>query len=621
MILREGVLVNIRGDNSSLLRAFRGGGMASKAFAGTVVAALGAVAAQSVRMAAQLDKDLRLVATLGGEASGNIQGLRKEVQTLGREFGRNFNELARANYQAVSGGFKSIADSMALTRAGTRLAVAGNAELVGSTEAVVKALNAFGMNAGDAERASAQLWGITRDGIITVEQLSRFLSDLPVAMATSGIEFEEMSAAISTLTAAGVPASTAMDQLRSAIIQLERRGITGTLVERVERFAGQGIGELTTQLGDQTAARGVLVLAENLQTFRRNIEGAAEVTDDYNTAVETMTGGVLAEWAQIQETVNSAMQDLGASILPAVNRQLQDAKENFEIIERIIQRIRTGGPPATGLQAPNTSGVVLPVRDSNGNVIPVDTGGNNGAAGPVPVTIVGDNLPAFGSTVMGRRGAWTSSIAPRAAIDDRAMAWFDDIDIAGDMGKWEREMDAAMDSFYGVGDSAGQASVGAYVLANNLGNVLNVALNDSSNKVLNFVAVLAQIGAQIAAYKGNDKGALALSAVKDGLFAIAQSFNTGGYTGASGGVVHPNEYVFNPQAVQSIGLGRLDRMHQVAGAGNTSNTVNVTVNAGSGDASAIAQLTADAVGMKMRELSTTGRGNLYKSAPAKYGRR
>jgi hypothetical protein len=86
------------------------------------------------------------------------------------------------------------------------------------------------------------------------------------------------------------------------------------------------------------------------------------------------------------------------------------------------------------------------------------------------------------------------------------------------------------------------------------------------------------------------------------------------------GIVHGNEFVFNDKAVSALGLGRLERMHQVAQAGSTSNTVNVTVNAGSGDATQIAGITADAVGAKMRELHTTNRGGLYTVAPQKYRR-
>jgi len=128
---------------------------------------------------------------------------------------------------------------------------------------------------------------------------------------------------------------------------------------------------------------------------------------------------------------------------------------------------------------------------------------------------------------------------------------------------------------------------------------------------MGLLAQFAQIGAQI--------GISALIPGSQFLGFAAGGF-TGGAPGQPRGIVHGNEFVFNDKAVSALGLGRLERMHQAAQAGNTSNTVNVTVNAGSGDATQIAGITADAVGAKMRELQTTNRGSLYTAAPQKYRR-
>lgn len=636
MILNEGIMVRFGADMRDLQRGLSRGKVAVGAFSVAAVSALAAVTAQSVKMAAQLDRDLRLVATLGGEAAGNTEQLRKEVQALGVEFGKSFNQLARANYQAVSGGFKDIAQSMELTRAGTRLAVAGNADLVGSTEAVVKALNAFDLSAGESEKAAAQLWGITRDGIITVEQLGRFLADLPTAAAASGIEFEEMSAAISTLTAAGVPASTAMDQLRSAIIQLERRGITGTLVERMERFVGQGIGELTDQLGDQTAARGVLVLANNLDTFTGNVRAANDVTGDFETAVETMNTGPMAEWDQAQTGLNNLMTEFGNAILPTATKALErfnsvlslvDGSELAKLLERLQmgtpfalygalldrrgggfepepfgtqdQPFGPGGPPAGG-------GAFFPTPTGAPPAISADALGVGGGMGTRSTgsplfdllsdrTVIGQQSDEFTLRQQRQRSLDLSPAGGSVAGDL-------DFDFEGNA----EEIQVAHDAMQDVASSSRVAAASAGILSGAIGGALTSAFVTAEGGAQRFVQGLLAQFAQ-----------LGIQSVIGGVFGLP-GFATGGFTGSTGGIVHPNEFVMNAEATRSLGLGRLERMHQVAGAGSTSNNVNITVNAQSDTAQSIANVTADSVGRAMRDLTTQQRAAIHASSGAKY---
>ena len=613
MIINEGVKVRIGADTSQLEKSLKGSKANVAAWGAAAAAAFAAVAVQSAKMAAQLDRDLRLVSTLGGEAAGNVGQLRTEIKQLGTEFGRDFRQLASANYQAVSGGFKSIAESMELTRAGTRLSVAGNADLVGSTEAVVKALNAFDMSAADADKAAAQLWGITRDGIITVEQLGKFLADLPVAAAQSGIEFEEMAAAISTLTASGVPASTAMEQLRSAIIQFEKRGITGSLVERTRQFAGQGIGELTRQLGNETAARGVLVLASNLTKFEANVSAASNVTGDYNDAVDTMASGALAEWEQLQQKVNGLMQSLGSTLLEVVTPAIMGMNQALEGTpeDKLIRVIGAGERLAVGPNAATraaSSGGFDALFSSPNPLLGTWAGGRN----PLPVRPAQEQFfndygldPRMtGGGFMAANGfGLPPLVSSNRQYGGTAAAQMSDPTsdfIGGELGEYD--FGTIDKELLGIEQSSRLAASSAGILSGSLGGLLTSALGTADSAVGRFVGGLLSQFAQ-----------LGIRSVIGGAFGLP-GFASGGYTGATGGVVHAGEYVMPQSVVQSMGLGRLERMHAVAGAGSTANTLNVTVNANSGDASQIAQVTADEVGRAMRQLQSTGKSRLYRPA-------
>jgi len=681
VIINEGVLVRIKGDASNLMSSLKGGRLAVGGFATAAAAAFTAVAAASVKMAAQLDRDLRLVATLGGEAADNTGRLRSEVLALGREFGRSFNELARANYQAVSGGFKSIADSMELTRAGTKLAVAGNADLVGSTEAVVKWLKAFSDEALSAEDAAAQLWGITRDGIVTVEALTKFLSDLPSSMASSGIASHELGAALSTMTGQTGNASRAVDQLRGIIIRMEKEAITGSFVERVERFANQGMGELEKTFGETNAA-GMDLLIKNLGKLRTNTEAAQDVTEDFTSAVEGMGDSAELAAQRISQSLESAMTSFGDYLIETFNPELQDTADFLDRVASGVERLRTRAEIGN-LFSDEELLAMDRFRDDSGNLLPrfrdtsffgteeprfdqmrgivvrdfettVEAAHRTGAEftyGEIKAAFIDGSREAGIELfeTLERRATQQRIDEARANLQpstqgqpqfiiDRARLrgeFRDDVNESfaptqppsvglpprntppapRPRGRNEFDFDSLADSTQEFNRSAQLASATAGILASSIGGLLVSAFGQADSAVGRFVQGLlvqfAQLGVQIG-----------VSALIPGqqFFGFAAGGFTGGAPGQPRGIVHGNEFVFNDKAVSALGLGRLERMHQAAQAGNTSNTVNVTVNAGSGDATQIAGITADAVGAKMRELQTTNRGSLYAAAPQKYRR-
>ena len=79
-----------------------------------------------------------------------------------------------------------------------------------------------------------------------------------------------------------------------------------------------------------------------------------------------------------------------------------------------------------------------------------------------------------------------------------------------------------------------------------------------------------------------------------------QAFAGGGYTGNAGGIVHPNEFVFSPEAVRSVGVSALNDMHNAARAGGLSRmgggdmAINIAIDArGNDNANEIARAASD----------------------------
>jgi hypothetical protein len=426
------------------------------------------------------------------------------------------------------------------------------------------------------------------------------------------------------MTANNVPANRAVDQLRSLLIKLEQEGITGTLLQRIEQLRGRSLPDLVDLLGEQQAALAANTLARSFDTLSENTEKAKSVTADFAEAVDVMNSGPAAEYDKITRSIADNMDDLGTAVLRVALPALEAFNTALDSIdptdfERLLRSLGAASGLGTylqlfGLAVGNGTRPEIqppppgqPARQGGG-------GSSGGGTTQIPTPTVGDNLPQgildMETTAYGRRVR-----PPRADrgnmrfMSGRQARNF----IAGDLGEFDfSELDAALQD---TNQSAALASQATSILASSVGGLLVSAFGQAESAAGRFamglLAQFAQLGAQIG---------IAAMIPGEQFMGFASGGYTGGRPGEPRGIVHGNEYVFNDKAVSAIGLGRLERMHAAANAGSTSNTVNVTVNAGSGDAASIANVTADAVGQKMRELQTTGRGSLYTAAPQKYRR-
>ena len=600
MIITEGIKVTLKGDNTDLNRKLTASEKVWNTYKLAAVGALTAIAVQGTRMAATLDKEIRLVATLTGANTREMELMRKEVMALGKEFGKNFDLIARANYQAVSGGFKGINESMKLTRAGVQLAIATNGDLVKSTEAVVKWLKAFGGGADEATKAAAQLWGITQDGIVTGEQLTRFLSDLPSSFAISGISAQELGGALSTITGQTGNASRAVDQLRSALIQMERQGMTGTLVERTEKFVGKGLGKMVELLKDQTAATGMQILAANLDTFKTNVDSAHNVTDGFNTAMDTMADSAEQKWNVAMQELKAVLAEIGHDLLPFVTAGvsgLADAMRNppsgggilgdaltnpgrYDALNRLI---------AGGSYQPAFSGLAF-------------LGLGGGSRGPGPGYIPPNVPPGTRRRppFMGPEGLGLGEQQENAGDELRALA------------QWEASLDELAPKFKHAAEGTlelnravqilGPAAFNvAMVFARDLVDALGVTNDALRTFIQSLIETLIEAGFRMALrMAGSIPGD---AAGPDG----PGGNKTSGFTG-------PNKGAFLSNSVSNIGSASTASIMRVVN--NTSLSASPTINVGGSGATAnqIGRSVNAGVTAALREADLTGINRMHKKA-------
>lgn len=231
-------------------------------------------------------------------------------------------ELAQAYKFLASSGFEG-AKGIETLRAAAIGAGAGNADLAVVTKALASILNALPRGSIRAQEAIDLLAFTVDKGIIEFEDLASGLGETIGAVGAVGLPFSEASAAIATITRAGIPAAETMTSLNRLLFSfiaptaeakelanelgvelslagIRSKGLVQSLNEIVKATRGD-TEALSTLFGDIRAVRGALALTRNEgQDFIDINNQAALATQGLGTAAEQLAQRLKEPGVQLQ---------------------------------------------------------------------------------------------------------------------------------------------------------------------------------------------------------------------------------------------------------------------------------------------------------------------------------
>ncbi|MBN1664835.1 MAG: phage tail tape measure protein [Deltaproteobacteria bacterium] len=263
-----------------------------------VDAALAALAvgglALALKTAGDFNGQFGEITTLLTETGAPIEQFRQDIKNYSLDSVKSIEDINAAIYAAISAGI-DYKDSVAFVAEAEKLAVAGVSDLGDTTKVLVSTLNAYGESADKATQYSDLLFQTVRLGQTTMPELSSSIAQVTNIAAAAGIPFGDLSAAIATLTAKGMPTAEAITALKGTItaiidppqeaakaaaalgIQfdaqaLKSKGLEG-VIKDVNAATGGNIA-LTSQLfGNIRGLSGVLALgAEDAALFSKNLK-------------------------------------------------------------------------------------------------------------------------------------------------------------------------------------------------------------------------------------------------------------------------------------------------------------------------------------------------------------
>lgn len=302
-----------------------------------------------------------LLPDITNEAFGQMTN---DVKDFSMEFGVLSEEVVPALYQSISAGVPkdNVFDFLETAQ---KAATASATDLETAVDGITSVVNAYGEETVNAERASDIMFGAVLGGKTTFEELSSSLFNVVPKAVVAGVAFEDVSAAMATLTSGGTPTAQATTQMRAALDELSKD--TSKASQAFEQMSGKSFRDFVKGGGTMTEALEILkeaadeanvdvdklfasteagsaiaVLAgEGFDKFSESADNAREsigaTQQAYDTYVEE-TGlfdqKVAAAWDNIKKNIGESVDNIFVSFNNASGGKLLELIERFESFTR-----------------------------------------------------------------------------------------------------------------------------------------------------------------------------------------------------------------------------------------------------------------------------------------------
>ena len=305
------------------------------------------------------------VKTLGVD----VDALKPQLASLSNELSGQASQLdlLAASYDVASAGFGETAQLTDVLKASQLGATGGFSDLATVADATTSVLNSYGLESDKAAKLIDGFIQTQNDGKIVVDQYAKQIGRIAPIASGAGIGIEELNAAISSVTAAGVPVESTFAGLRQVIASIQKptseaskiaeklgidfsaaalnsKGLSGVL-EDIVANGGASAENLSKLFGSVEALTAIQpLLNDGLVSFNKNLENQAKAQD------------VAAKAAfQAQNTIQGQLQRLGAAFT-----NLTTEGSEFGIAIREV--IKVAAVTVEALKSAFEIGILAPIR-------------------------------------------------------------------------------------------------------------------------------------------------------------------------------------------------------------------------------------------------------------------
>lgn len=381
---------NIRGFGGqvqSLNRTVKG--LAATFGLGLGLVGVNRVLGSSLRKFATFKKGMAAVSTmLNDQTMKFMPAYEKQVRGLAVEMGESTETLSSGLYDILSASV-SASKAMKVLRVSTKAAKAGVTDTATAADAITTILNSYSMAAESATEISDKMFATIKRGKLTFGDYAPNIGKVASLAATAGVAFEDLNAAIATLTRAGVQTEIAMTGIRgtiTALIDPSKEAIeaaaqfglvldqntlrTVGLVGMMNKLRNADIRQLAAIIPNVRALAGFAAGIQNADGALKDLDmqmNAHGMTQKaFRKMMETTAADIdiwTQSWADFKISVGGIM---GALIkdLRTVKTQIKDIVESIKtsstkLTEAQTARLRDQGRTMAGMDAADIPGMTV----------------------------------------------------------------------------------------------------------------------------------------------------------------------------------------------------------------------------------------------------------------------
>lgn len=293
-----------------------------------------------------LNDSVRMASTLFGDYNVDIDELTKNIQRLSVDTQTAASDLGMGLYNALSSGVPAsdnMVEALEFVEKNAIAAKAGMADLDSTIRASASVMNAYGMSVEETDRILGIMMNTQNLGITTIGELSTTLAQVIPTAAAFGVSFEQVGAALATMTSMGTQTAQATTGLNNMLSELGRQSQQAYKnLEAATEAAGLGKKNLQELTEEGYSLTDILLLMQDyaekngktLVDMFGSIEGGRAalqlITQDgakFNEALTSMadTAGlvekaveqVMTNTDRLAQSISNAASTIGNFFLPA----------------------------------------------------------------------------------------------------------------------------------------------------------------------------------------------------------------------------------------------------------------------------------------------------------------
>lgn len=283
----------------------------------------------AAKQAVDFESKMSNVATIVDTNAENMGKMGDKILELSTRLPSTIDDLTISLYDIRSAGVAAN-QAMGVLEQSSRLSAAGLSTASEATDIMTSAVNAFASEGKSAGEISDILFKTVKAGKTTISQLAQAFGSTAPIVQSAGVTLADFQAATAALTTVGTPATQAQNQLRAAVVALQKPtaemskimkalGVS-TEKELIQKFGG--LGGAFKAVNDQGTKMRI-----NLAKAWSSVEAGAAVTsitgatnEAYVKTLDDMTKGANA----VDEAFNKQLKT-GAN-------QAQIAKNNMQAL-------------------------------------------------------------------------------------------------------------------------------------------------------------------------------------------------------------------------------------------------------------------------------------------------